>query len=76
MAWFRKEKKPKEAVEKQVAIPEGLWTKCEECEEILYRAHPSRIGLVPPLAFVLDPPSECRWVFFHRKDARAPRLAK
>src|SRR6266498_92599 len=28
MAWFRKEKKPKEAVEKQVAIPEGLWTKC------------------------------------------------
>ena len=28
MAWFRKEKKPKEAVEKQTAIPEGLWIKC------------------------------------------------
>jgi len=37
MAWFRKEKKPKEAVEKQVAIPEGLWIKCEDCKEIVYR---------------------------------------
>jgi acetyl-CoA carboxylase carboxyl transferase subunit beta len=37
MAWFRKEKKPKEAVEKQVAIPEGLWVKCDECKEIVYR---------------------------------------
>ncbi|MEO8034961.1 MAG: acetyl-CoA carboxylase, carboxyltransferase subunit beta [Acidobacteriota bacterium] len=37
MAWFRKEKKPKEAVEKQVAIPEGLWIKCDECKEIVYR---------------------------------------
>jgi acetyl-CoA carboxylase carboxyl transferase subunit beta len=37
MAWFRKEKKPKEAVEKQTAIPEGLWVKCDECKEIVYR---------------------------------------
>src|SRR5262249_54271311 len=37
MAWFRKEKKPKEAVEKSVAIPEGLWIKCDECKEIVYR---------------------------------------
>jgi acetyl-CoA carboxylase carboxyl transferase subunit beta len=37
MAWFRKEKKPKEAVEKQLAIPEGLWVKCEECKEIVYK---------------------------------------
>jgi acetyl-CoA carboxylase carboxyl transferase subunit beta len=37
MAWFRKEKKPKEAVEKQTAIPEGLWIKCEECKAIVYR---------------------------------------
>ncbi|MFZ2491554.1 MAG: acetyl-CoA carboxylase, carboxyltransferase subunit beta [Thermoanaerobaculia bacterium] len=37
MAWFRKEKKPKEAVEKQLAIPEGLWVKCEGCKEIVYR---------------------------------------
>ena len=37
MAWFRKEKKPKEAVEKSVAIPEGLWIKCDDCKEIVYR---------------------------------------
>src|SRR5579872_2755412 len=37
MAWFRKEKKPKEAVERQTSIPEGMWIKCEECKEMLYR---------------------------------------
>ncbi len=37
MAWFRKEKKPKEPTEKQVAIPEGLWIKCDGCKEIVYR---------------------------------------
>src|SRR5437868_8902686 len=38
MAWFRKEKKPREAVEqKQVAIPEGLWIKCDDCKEIVYK---------------------------------------
>src|SRR5436309_5394809 len=37
MAWFRKEKKPKEPTEKQVTIPEGLWLKCDECKEIVYR---------------------------------------
>jgi len=36
MAWFRKEKKPLEAVDK-TAIPEGLWIKCDECKEIVYR---------------------------------------
>jgi acetyl-CoA carboxylase carboxyl transferase subunit beta len=37
MAWFRKEKKPREATEKQVSIPEGLWIKCDDCKEIIYR---------------------------------------
>jgi acetyl-CoA carboxylase carboxyl transferase subunit beta len=36
MAWFRKEKKPLEAVDK-TAIPEGLWIKCDDCKEIVYR---------------------------------------
>jgi acetyl-CoA carboxylase carboxyl transferase subunit beta len=36
MAWFRKEKKPLEAADK-TAIPEGLWIKCDECKEIVYR---------------------------------------
>ena len=37
MAWFRKEKKPKEAVEKQTTIPEGLWVKCDDCKEVVYK---------------------------------------
>lgn len=38
MAWFKKEKKPKEPIEQRsVAIPEGLWIKCEGCKEIIYR---------------------------------------
>ncbi|HEY2092596.1 MAG TPA: acetyl-CoA carboxylase, carboxyltransferase subunit beta [Thermoanaerobaculia bacterium] len=38
MAWFRKEKKPRElSPDKQTAIPEGLWVKCDECKEIVYR---------------------------------------
>ncbi len=37
MAWFRKEKKPKEPTDKQVTIPEGLWVKCDECKEAVYR---------------------------------------
>ncbi len=38
MAWFRKEKKPRELSDKtQVAIPEGLWVKCDDCKEIVYR---------------------------------------
>jgi len=36
MAWFRKEKKPKEAAEKST-VPEGLWIKCDDCKEIVYR---------------------------------------
>ena len=38
MAWFRKEKKPKEPIEqKTLTIPEGLWVKCDGCREIIYR---------------------------------------
>ena len=37
MAWFRKEKKPKEPTEDKRAIPEGLWVKCDDCKEIVYK---------------------------------------
>ncbi|MBI5180698.1 MAG: acetyl-CoA carboxylase carboxyltransferase subunit beta [Nitrospirae bacterium] len=38
MAWFKKEKAPKEMpAEKKVKIPEGLWIKCNSCKEIIYR---------------------------------------
>lgn len=35
MAWFKKTKAPK--IEKKVKIPEGLWVKCDNCKEIVYR---------------------------------------
>jgi len=35
MSWFKKEKTPLSPV-KQSRMPEGLWTKCRECAQILY----------------------------------------
>ncbi len=40
MAWFKKERPEStatEATEKKVKIPEGLWVKCDNCKEIIYR---------------------------------------
>uniref|UniRef100_A0A7C4AJ23 Acetyl-coenzyme A carboxylase carboxyl transferase subunit beta n=1 Tax=Thermodesulfovibrio aggregans TaxID=86166 RepID=A0A7C4AJ23_9BACT len=34
MQWFKR-KEPK--IEKKVKIPEGLWVKCDNCKEIIYR---------------------------------------
>ena len=37
MAWFKKSKAPIALLEsKKVQMPEGLWTKCKNCEEIIY----------------------------------------
>ena len=37
MAWFKKTKAPLEAIAaKKVQIPEGVWTKCQNCQEIIY----------------------------------------
>ncbi|MCK9171956.1 acetyl-CoA carboxylase, carboxyltransferase subunit beta [Desulfuromonas thiophila] len=37
MVWFRKTKAPITPVEKKtVQMPEGLWTKCKNCSEIIY----------------------------------------
>ncbi len=37
MAWFKKSKAPIAPVgSKKVQMPEGLWTKCKNCEEIIY----------------------------------------
>ncbi|MCM2315115.1 MAG: acetyl-CoA carboxylase, carboxyltransferase subunit beta [Thermoanaerobaculia bacterium] len=36
MAWFKKEKTPKTPAGQRPTIPEGLWTKCEECKEIIF----------------------------------------
>ncbi len=40
MAWFKKERPQSatpEAPPKKVKIPEGLWVKCDNCKEIIYR---------------------------------------
>jgi len=40
MAWFKKERPESvapEAPAKKVKIPEGLWVKCDNCKEIIYR---------------------------------------
>jgi acetyl-CoA carboxylase carboxyl transferase subunit beta len=40
MAWFKKERPEQlmsEAATKKVKIPEGLWVKCDNCKEIIYR---------------------------------------
>jgi acetyl-CoA carboxylase carboxyl transferase subunit beta len=49
MAWFKKIKKPKHAVEgKQQRVPEGLWVKCEGCKEIIYKKEVLRNSNVCP----------------------------
>src|SRR5574341_284092 len=40
MAWFKKERPESSTLEapaKKVKIPEGLWVKCDNCKEIIYR---------------------------------------
>jgi acetyl-CoA carboxylase carboxyl transferase subunit beta len=49
LAWFKKEKTPKQAVEeKTVKIPGGLWVKCQFCKEIIYKKEVVRNGQVCP----------------------------
>jgi len=37
MAWFQRKKAPVSAVEKKkTQMPEGVWTKCQNCQEIIY----------------------------------------
>jgi acetyl-CoA carboxylase carboxyl transferase subunit beta len=38
MAWFKKEKTPKQPTgERRFQMPEGLWVKCDNCKEIVYK---------------------------------------
>ena len=37
MSWFKRSKAPIAEVEsKKVQMPEGVWTKCKNCSEIIY----------------------------------------
>lgn len=43
MSWFRKEKKPIEpVVDKPSRVPEGLWVKCEGCQQIIWHKEVDR----------------------------------
>jgi acetyl-CoA carboxylase carboxyl transferase subunit beta len=37
MAWFRREHEPLPAQEQESRVPEGLYVKCKQCKEIIYR---------------------------------------
>lgn len=38
MAWFKKEKTPKQPhADRRLKMPEGLWVKCEACKEMVYK---------------------------------------
>ena len=70
MSWFQKIIPPK--IQRRVmaakkVVPEGLWSKCDSCEEVLYRAeleqnlnvcpkcgHHNRVGARKRLEFFLD----------------------
>jgi acetyl-CoA carboxylase carboxyl transferase subunit beta len=49
LAWFKKIRKPKQAVEhKRIQVPEGLWVKCNSCKEIIYKKEVLRNANVCP----------------------------
>ena len=49
MAWFKKEKKAKQPpADKHFQMPEGLWVKCENCKEIVYKKEVARNANVCP----------------------------
>ena len=70
MSWFQKILPPKikRRIETKKSVPEGLWSKCPACSEVLYRAdlennfevcpkcdHHHRIGARQRLRILLDP---------------------
>ena len=49
MAWFKKEKTPKQPqTERRLKMPEGLWVKCSACKEMVYKKEVLRNANVCP----------------------------
>lgn len=49
MVWFKRDKKKAEKQpEKKVKIPEGLWIKCDNCREIIYKREIERNSKICP----------------------------
>jgi acetyl-CoA carboxylase carboxyl transferase subunit beta len=52
MAWFRREHAPLPPREQESRVPEGLWTKCGSCKEIIYRKEVVKnLSVCPKCAF-------------------------
>jgi acetyl-CoA carboxylase carboxyl transferase subunit beta len=69
MAWFKRVPKPITAAQKTSRIPEGVWVKCPDCGQALYKkdldgnlqvcpkcAHHFRLGAADRLAMLFDGP--------------------
>jgi acetyl-CoA carboxylase carboxyl transferase subunit beta len=78
MAWFKKSKRPKaiRGESERSVVPEGLWTRCDGCREIIYSkeleknlricpkcGHHFRIDLAERLDLLLDADAERRELF-------------
>jgi acetyl-CoA carboxylase carboxyl transferase subunit beta len=49
MAWFKKEKTPKQPqADRRLKMPEGLWVKCQACREMVYKKEVLRNANVCP----------------------------
>jgi acetyl-CoA carboxylase carboxyl transferase subunit beta len=49
MAWFKKDKKPKPIRERRRStVPEGLWSRCSKCSEIVYTKELERNAKICP----------------------------
>lgn len=69
MAWFKKERPENSAPDagsKKVKIPEGLWVKCDNCREIIYRKEVEKNYKVCP---------KCDYHFRITASERLPYLA-
>ncbi len=60
MAWFKKDKKPKQVrpARDRNVVPEGLWTRCDGCREIVYTKELDRNSRICPKCgyhFRIDP---------------------
>ncbi|AMY12573.1 Acetyl-coenzyme A carboxylase carboxyl transferase subunit beta [Luteitalea pratensis] len=84
MAWFKRVPKPITAAQKTSRIPEGVWVKCPDCGQALYKkdldgnlqvcpkcAHHFRLGAAERLAMLFDGP----WVEHDRDLASTDPLS-
>lgn len=65
MPWFKKDKKPKpvRSERPRSTVPEGLWSKCDGCREVVYSKEVERNGRICPKCghhFRIDAPARIR----------------